>query len=121
MPSAWGVLVTLLALGAGPTPKDRLWTRADEDAKTEAKRRYDAGAYDQAIPFYDAVLERHPRDQDSRRDRGACYLRMNQPERALADFDALVGYNPGWPGGWTNRGNALLMLGRPELALETFQ
>ncbi len=121
MRSAWGVLVALLTLAATPAPRDRLWSRADEDAKTEAKRLYDAGAYAQALPFYDAVLERHPRDQDSRRYRGACYLHVNQPERALADFDAIVGYNPGWPGGWTNRGNALLMLGRPEHALEAFQ
>ncbi len=121
MRCAWGMVLALLILGAGPPPSDKLWSREDRDAKAEGLRLYDSGAFTQAIPFFDAVLTRHPRDLDSRRKRGACFLQIDQPERALADFDAVIGYDAGYPGAWTNRGNALLMLNQNEPALEAFQ
>lgn len=123
MRHGWAVLAAVLALGASPRPlpNDKLWSRDDEQAKTEARRLYDAGAYAHALPLYNAVLARHPRDIDCRRHRGVCYLQTNQPALALEDFDTLVGQDAGWPEGWTNRGNALLMLGRNEQALEAFQ
>src|SRR5262249_13692316 len=76
--------------------------------------------------------------------RGACYLRIDQPEQALADFDRVNKHSLQFarafvvdhlsPGGfsqgpsrldfaenWGNRGIALLMLGRDQDALESFQ
>ena len=41
------------------------------------------------------VLERHPRDTRSLNRRGICYLRTDQPQKALADFERVNGNSPG--------------------------
>ncbi len=45
---------------------------------------------------------------------------LDQPARALADFDRVIHYSPLLPGGYTDRGIALLMLGRNDEALDSF-
>ncbi len=122
--------------------------RADtRSARLEGIRLYDAGRFSEAIPYFDQVLARKGRDLEILIKRGACYLRTNQPEKALADFDR-VNQHSSWfsaafgAGGiqlpestwlpqpsawisfaesWGNRGIALLMMGRNEEALESFR
>src|SRR5271157_701210 len=122
--------------------------RADtRSARLEGIRLYEAGRFAEAIPYFDQVLARKGRDLEILIKRGACYLRTNQPEKALADFDRVnqhsswfsatfgargilspestwVPQPPAWMSfaeSWGNRGIALLMLGRNEQALESFR
>ncbi len=122
--------------------------RADtRSARLEGIRLYEAGRFAEAIPYFDQVLARKGRDLEVLIKRGSCYLRTNQPAKALADFDR-VNKHAAWfsgtfgagavqlpqstwipqpsawmsfPESWGNRGIALLMLGRNEEALESFR
>jgi len=107
------VLLTLLT--TSPALADR--TTA---ARNQGFQLYEAGRYQEAIVELNRVLEKHPRDLEALIKRGNCYLRLDQPARALPDFDRVVHYSPLLPGALTDRGIALLMLGRNEDALESF-
>ena len=125
------LLAMALAAAAGRVHADP--TRADRD---EGLRLYQAGRFAEAIPYFDRVLERHRRDTEVRIKRGACYLKTDQPQKALADFDWINNFSrfgtyvyipgagpplPYYPKSFGNRGIALLMLGRDQEALESFQ
>ncbi len=127
------------------------WARGTNGARNEGIKLYHAGHYAEALLCFDEVLARHGRDLEIRVKRGACYLQLNKPENALADFDFVnrhqIGasrafgprgiYDPNstWVSNWTpvgypdlnfaeswgNRGIALLMLDRNEEALESFR
>ena len=103
------------------------------------------GQFAEAIPYFNEVLERHPNHAKILNLRGICYLRTEQPEKALADFDRINRRSvqaaiharsvssrdrrESLPLRWTsriaesygNRGIALLMLGRDQDALQSFQ
>jgi tetratricopeptide (TPR) repeat protein len=68
---------------------------------------FSAGRFQEAIPFFDQVLARHSRDIEILIKRGACYLRLDQPEKAIADFDRVNQYSR-----WSSRvfGPVLSML-----------
>lgn len=89
--------------------------------RAHAFQLYEAGRFKEAIPELDAVIARHHRDSKALIKRGNCLLRLDQPERALADFDRVIKFNPLHPGGYTDRGIALLMLGKNEDALDSFR
>lgn len=121
------------------------------DARGEALRLYAAGRYQEALPFFDEVLRHKPHDLDSLNKRGCIYLRMNQPERALPDFEAAAVFVPFfayddmqlgrqfapdvhtrppvslfanayvYSSPFTNRGIALMMLNRDDEALAAFR
>ena len=117
------------------------------DARLTGLRLYAAGQFAEAVPYFNQVLANHKRDLEILIKRGACYLTMDQPEKALADFD-LVNQHSAWGSrvvsagpiltplstwwvmpapdvsfaeSWGNRGIALLMLGRDQEALESFR
>jgi tetratricopeptide (TPR) repeat protein len=121
------------------------------DARGEALRLYEAGRFAEALPLFDQVLARQPRDIDALNKRGCIYLRMNRPELAIRDLDMATNENmflaydaagldrqfapdvvpnAGSPRFWgmqlyvsafTNRGVAKMMLGRDDEALADFQ
>jgi tetratricopeptide (TPR) repeat protein len=107
------VLLTLLT--TSPALADRT-----AGARNQGFQLYEAGRYQEAIGALNRVLEKHPRDIEALIKRGNCYLRLDQPARALPDFDRVVRYSPLLPGAITDRGVALLMLGRNDEALESF-
>jgi len=117
------------------------------EARLTGLRLYEASQFQQAIPYFDQVLASHKRDLEILIKRGACYVHVQQPEKALADFDRVNQYSA-WSSrvfgsgdtlsplstwrsmpppdvtfaeNWGNRGIALLMLGRDEEALESFR
>ncbi len=118
-----------------------------DQSRAEGLELYRAGHYETALLCFDQVLARHPRDLEILIKRGTCYLSLDRPEKALADFDrvnrhstwssrvfgANGTYDPNstWlPLGsadtyfaesWGNRGIALLMLERNQEALDSFQ
>ncbi len=114
-------------------------------AELEGLRLYNTGQFAEAIPHFNEVLERHPNHAKILNLRGICYLRTEQPEKALPDFErinrrsvqaaihARFGLFAGPAGipatpvdlsyaeSYGNRGIALLMLGRDQDALQSFQ
>jgi tetratricopeptide (TPR) repeat protein len=122
-----------------------------QQLRGDALKLYAAGRYQEALPLFDQVLQNKPRDIESLNKRGSIYLRMNQPERALADFNRAARYypfldidqqqlnrqmhpdipgtlfaNPYWsyqlyPSAFTNRGIAQMMLGNDDAALADFR
>ena len=126
-----GLTTILLSVLAGGPARGN----ATSAAQLEGLRLCAAGRFAEAIPYFNQVLERHPRDTTILNKRGICYLRTKQPEKALADFDRMnlntlrfvQGFgdrfgiiSPLYPEAFGNRGIALLMLGRDQEALESF-
>jgi tetratricopeptide (TPR) repeat protein len=118
-----------------------------DQARIEGLQLYQAKHFQEAVICFDQVLARHPRDYEVLLKRGASYLKLEKPERALADFDrvnqhslwasrvlganSIYDPNSTWlplpipdtnfAESWGNRGVALLMLERNEEALESFK
>jgi tetratricopeptide (TPR) repeat protein len=55
---------------------------------------YDAERFDEAAKWYEEALKLAPRDPDVSTDLGLCYHFLNQPDRALQQFDYSLGINP---------------------------
>jgi tetratricopeptide (TPR) repeat protein len=124
-------------------------TRASgtNDARVTGIELFSSGRFTEAIPYFDQVLARHDRDVEILNKRGICFVRTEQPEKALADFDRIIqhsarfaqsfGFGPIYNPNQTwlpqptdipvfaeaqgNRGVAQLMLGRNDEAVESFQ
>lgn len=141
----------LIALGSLCLPSAPAQAQSVHDARGEALRLNAAGRYQEALPLFDKVLARKPRDLDSLNKRACIYLRWNQPQRALADLDVACRDHPFlaydamqlnrqfypdvsfnrtpqvyalsqlYPSAFTNRGIAHLMLSQDEAALADFR
>lgn len=72
----------------------------DKDPKNVEKRvmlaniYYDAGKWEQAIPFYEQALKLNPSDTDVIVDLGVCYRNVSRPDQALAQFDQALKVDP---------------------------
>jgi cytochrome c-type biogenesis protein CcmH/NrfG len=55
---------------------------------------FDAGRFQEAVDWYEAALKIHPRDVNASTDLGIAYYYMNQPDRALAQFDHSLTIEP---------------------------
>jgi tetratricopeptide (TPR) repeat protein len=134
-------ITTCLAAAAAPS------LAATNEARVRGLSLYKERRFPEAIACFDQVLARHPRDIEILIKRGACYLQLDQPEKALADFDRVNRYgswasrvfgpagiispsstwlptplpDPDFAENWGNRGIALLLLGRDQDALESFR
>src|SRR5579883_2067027 len=91
------------------------------EQRAEGFRLYEEGRYREAIPYLDAVLSRKHRDIEAAIKRGNAYLRLNQPEKAIADFDNMIRIFPFFPASYTDRGIANIMLGQLEAAKDDFR
>jgi tetratricopeptide (TPR) repeat protein len=141
------VLKICLTIALGLTIVESTRAGGTNDARFTGLRLYEAGQFQEAIPYFDQVLASHTRDLEILIKRGSCYLRLDQPLKALDDFDR-VNQHSGWTSrvfgpppildpnnvwsfaplpdftfaeSWGHRGVALLMLGRNEEALESFR
>jgi cytochrome c-type biogenesis protein CcmH/NrfG len=56
---------------------------------------FDAGRFPEAVDWYEAALKIHPTDVNASTDLGIAYYYMNQPDRALAQFDRSLAVDPG--------------------------
>jgi tetratricopeptide (TPR) repeat protein len=144
---ARAVLATSLAICCAIIAAREARAGGTDQARAEGLKFYQAGHYQEALLCFDQVLARHGRDFEILIKRGACYLKLEKPERALADFDrvnqrgfwasrtlganAIYDPNSTWlplpipdtafAESWGNRGIALLMLERNEEALASFK
>jgi tetratricopeptide (TPR) repeat protein len=55
---------------------------------------FDAGRHQEAADWYEAALKIHPKDVNASTDLGITYYYMNQPDRALAQFDRSLEIDP---------------------------
>jgi cytochrome c-type biogenesis protein CcmH/NrfG len=60
-----------------------------------ANMYFDAGRFQDAAEWYEQALTIHPKDVDASTDLGITYYYMDQPDRALAQFDRSLGVDPG--------------------------
>ena len=107
------ILLTLSCVPLAPA-------ESTNDLRYQAFQLYETGRFREAIPLLDRVIAHHHRDIEALIKRGNCYCRLDQPARAIPDFEQAIHYNPFHPGGYTDRGIALLMLGRNDEALASF-
>ncbi len=69
-----------------------------DDAVTRvqlANMYFDAGRFQEAAEWYEQALKIHPKDVNASTDLGITYYYMDQPDRALAQFDRSLGVDPG--------------------------
>ena len=55
---------------------------------------FDAGRYQEAAEWYEAALKITPKDVNASTDLGIAYYYMNDPDRALAQFDKSLSVDP---------------------------
>ena len=55
---------------------------------------FDAERFDLAVPWYEAALKLDAKNVDASTDLGVCYYYLNQAERALAQFDHSLSFDP---------------------------
>jgi tetratricopeptide (TPR) repeat protein len=55
---------------------------------------FDAARYDEAIKWYSEALKLSPKDADISTDLGYAYFAINEPDRALEQFDRSLTMNP---------------------------
>jgi tetratricopeptide (TPR) repeat protein len=68
-----------------------------QDAATRVKLGnlyFDSGRFDDAAKWYSAALDIDSRNVDASTDLGIAYYYMNQPDRALAQFDRSLAIDP---------------------------
>ena len=65
---------------------------------------FDAERFQDAAEWYEAALTINPRDVNASTDLGIAYYYMNQPDKALAQFDRSLAIDP-------NHGKTLLNVG----------
>jgi cytochrome c-type biogenesis protein CcmH/NrfG len=68
---------------SNPTPRIQL-----------ANVYFDAQHFDDAAKWYVEALKLSPKDPDVSTDLGLCYYYLNQPDKALAQFDVSLKMNP---------------------------
>jgi cytochrome c-type biogenesis protein CcmH/NrfG len=69
--------------------------RTDAVTRVELGNMYfDAGRFPEAAGWYQQALEIHPKDVNVSTDLGIAYYYMNEPDRALAQFDRSLGIDP---------------------------
>jgi tetratricopeptide (TPR) repeat protein len=65
---------------------------------------FDAERYDDAIKWYSEAVRLAPNDADVSTDLGVCYYYMNQPDKALLQFDRSLKLDPRHTKTWLNVG-----------------
>jgi tetratricopeptide (TPR) repeat protein len=76
---------------------EQLKSRPDDPSlmTTIANFYYDARQYDDAIFYYQKVLQAHPDDADVRSDMATCYWYKNDPDTAIQEFEKTLTFAPG--------------------------
>src|SRR5207253_10646123 len=90
------------------------------DLRDQAFRLGAAGDPRSALPQFDELLKRRPRDLEARVKRGNLLLRLNRPAEAVADFDVVIRYTPWSHSAYIDRGIARVMLGQYDAAKADF-
>ncbi len=87
-----GMVTALAAVAALTAAVGSARADSTKQDRIEGLRLYHEGKFGEAIPHLSRVLDRHKRDIEVRLRRGACYLRTEQPQKALEDFEWVNSY-----------------------------
>jgi tetratricopeptide (TPR) repeat protein len=101
-----------------------LHNRQFDETIAGARAAYDAGDYDRAIILNTEALQFHPSDDLVwllLTRRGNCYLGKNEPDKALADYDAAARLSGLDSRSYVSRAWALRREGRREDAIKDFE
>jgi tetratricopeptide (TPR) repeat protein len=105
-----------------------LWTQVMKYVPSEA-RAYralgndarDRGKLDLAILYFQAALERSPKDESVMNNLGDVYLMKGQMEKAREFFEEALKQNPDYPDALVNMGIIYSKMGQDSLAIEAFE
>lgn len=96
---------------AAPVDTDTAAARA-EGRKEKGNEAFKEGNYPQASVFYTQALELAPQHHIALANRSACFLKMGEHEKALADAEACVAAKSDFVKGHFRRGLSLHAMGR---------
>lgn len=110
--AANGDAAAAAALAAdAPVDTDTAAARA-EGRKEKGNEAFKEGNYPQAAVFYTQALELAPQHHIALANRSACFLKMGEHEKALADAEACVAAKSDFVKGHFRRGLSLHAMGR---------
>ena len=93
------------------TLEDTASARA-EGRKARGNDAFKIGEFAQALAHYTQALDLAPAHPAALANRAACFLKLGEHEKALADAEACVEASPGFVKGWFRKGLSLHALGR---------
>jgi outer membrane protein assembly factor BamD len=96
-----GTLTELFSSDSSSSEEDEYAGWSAEKFRTEAKEAVDAGNYEKAIKFYEALESRYPFGDESAQtqlDIAYAYYKNNDPDSAIAAADRFIKINPRSPG-----------------------
>ena len=96
---------------ASETLEDTASARA-EGRKARGNDAFKIGEFAQALAHYTQALDLAPAHPAALANRAACFLKLGEHEKALADAEACVEASPGFVKGWFRKGLSLHALGR---------
>jgi tetratricopeptide (TPR) repeat protein len=82
---------------------------------------FDAGKFDQALPYYRRALALDPSNPDVRTDEATALHQTGHDLEALRELDTVLRTRPGFPQALYNRGIVLRAIGRRSDAVATFK
>jgi stress-induced-phosphoprotein 1 len=77
--------------------------------------------YDEALKCYNEAILADPNDHIHYSNRSACYLNLNNFEKALEDANQCISIKPDWAKGYLRKGTAEFKLEKPDEAAESFK
>jgi tetratricopeptide (TPR) repeat protein len=81
---------------------------------------YENKKYENYLKIMDVFIMREPNFAVAYNNRGNAYVRVNEHERAMEDFNKAIELNPNYAEAYNNRGNAYVRLNEHERAIEDF-
>eukprot|EP00270_Netrium_digitus_P003641 TRINITY_DN14307_c0_g1_i1.p1 TRINITY_DN14307_c0_g1~~TRINITY_DN14307_c0_g1_i1.p1 ORF type:complete len:642 (+),score=208.09 TRINITY_DN14307_c0_g1_i1:218-2143(+) len=106
------------AAGGGAT--DRVKEEAAAAAKARGELAFKDKDFATALDAYTQAIDLDPGNGTLLSNRSLCWIRLGQPEHALADAQAARKLNPDWPKVYYREGSALRLLQRYEEAASAF-
>lgn len=70
--------------------------RTEIEQWLQGRAYYNQGKYQQAVTAYDVAISLNDRNPGTYFDRGLAYAALNEPSRALADFETVLSLGEGW-------------------------
>lgn len=109
------------ARAAATDPAPATYTTAADTLSRLAAAAVKRQQYPQALQLLTQLVERDPQRAMYYSNRGLVYLRMDQPQRALADCDRAVDLGPDLDQAYNNRAMCHAVLGNLPAALDDYE
>lgn len=95
------------------------WTEEHlEDLRYTGYLYIKQGKYDIALPFFEALTVLDPENSYDAQTLGAVYLQLNQPNKAMKQFNRALKIEPNHPATLLNVAKAFFMVGKTEEGLK---